>query len=154
MELSFLSFLLMRMQLAKLWQIREVDVIYSDILVAVFLIRIHLIRSRIQHFRLKTDRDPQIEQNLQLNKKFGWDQKLQFTYPWASIMDVPKIQKKPSTLKREHPALQNIKFLFFFLFFGSFLPSRIHRPDRIRVRNTACGQIQLGRTFNTSETCH
>jgi hypothetical protein len=27
-----------------------------------------------------------------------------------------KLQKKPSALKREHPALQNIKFLNFFLF--------------------------------------
>jgi hypothetical protein len=27
-----------------------------------------------------------------------------------------KLQEKPSTLKREHPALQNMKILYFFLF--------------------------------------
>jgi hypothetical protein len=39
------------------------------------------------------------------------------------------LQEKPSTLKREHPALQKMKILSFFLFFGVFLPSRI------RIRN-------------------
>jgi hypothetical protein len=29
-----------------------------------------------------------------------------------------KLQEKPSALKREHPAFQNIKFRHFFLFFG------------------------------------
>jgi hypothetical protein len=34
-----------------------------------------------------------------------------------------KLQKKPSELKREHPALQNIKFLnFVFIFVGHFCP--------------------------------
>jgi hypothetical protein len=28
----------------------------------------------------------------------------------------PKLQEKPSALKREHPAIQNMKFLHFFLF--------------------------------------
>jgi hypothetical protein len=37
----------------------------------------------------------------------------------------PKQQKKPSALKREHPALQNLKFLNFLYFFGSDLPSWI-----------------------------
>jgi hypothetical protein len=30
----------------------------------------------------------------------------------------PKLQEKPSALKREHPALQKKKILSFFLFFG------------------------------------
>ena len=42
-----------------------------------------------------------------------------------------KLQEKPSALKREHPALQKMKILSFFLFFGSFFPSWI----RIRIRN-------------------
>ncbi len=46
-----------------------------------------------------------------------------------------KLQKKPSALKRKHPALQNMKFLNFFYFCGSFLPSWIHDPLRIRIRN-------------------
>jgi hypothetical protein len=42
------------------------------------------------------------------------NQKLQFTYPWTSIKDVQAtVQKKPSALKREHPALQNMNFLNF-----------------------------------------
>ncbi len=45
---------------------------------------------------------------------------------------MPKLQEKPSSvLKREHPALQNMKFLNFFYFCGSFLLSWI------RIRNTA-----------------
>jgi hypothetical protein len=53
-------------------------------------------------------------------------QKLPFTCPQAFIK---KIQKKPSDLKREHPALQNMKFLFYVC--GSFLPSWI----RIRIQS-------------------
>jgi len=44
---------------------------------------------------------------------------------------MPKLQEKPSALKREHPALQKMKILSFFLYFGSFSPSWI----RIRIRN-------------------
>jgi hypothetical protein len=43
---------------------------------------------------------------------------------------MPKLQEKPSALKREHPALQKMKILSFFLFFFlTFLPSWI------RIRN-------------------
>ncbi len=55
-----------------------------------------------------------------------------------------KSQKKSQTLKREHPALQNMKFLIFFYFCGSFCPPgsgfgfwiriRIHWPDIIRIQ--------------------
>jgi hypothetical protein len=31
---------------------------------------------------------------------------------------MPKLQEKPSALKREHPVLKNIKFWTFFLFLG------------------------------------
>jgi hypothetical protein len=44
---------------------------------------------------------------------------------------MPKQQEKPSALKSEHPALQKMKILSFFLFFGHFSPSWI----RIRIRN-------------------
>jgi hypothetical protein len=37
------------------------------------------------------------------------------TLPEASIKDVYVLQKKPSARQREHPALQNMKFLNFFL---------------------------------------
>jgi hypothetical protein len=29
---------------------------------------------------------------------------------------MPKLQEKPTALKREHPALQNMKILYFFLY--------------------------------------
>jgi hypothetical protein len=41
-----------------------------------------------------------------------------------------KLQKKPSALKREHPALQNMKFLNFFHFFGVIFA--LLDPDPIR----------------------
>jgi hypothetical protein len=44
---------------------------------------------------------------------------------------MPKLKEKPSALKKEHPALPNMKILYFFYFCGSFLPSWI----RIRIRN-------------------
>jgi hypothetical protein len=49
---------------------------------------------------------------------------------------MPKLQKKPSALKIEHPVLKNMKILDFFLYFcGSFLPSWIR--ILIRKLNTA-----------------
>ncbi len=42
----------------------------------------------------------------------------------------PKLQEKPSALKRKHPAIQNMKFLYFFFFCGSFLPSWIRLSQR------------------------
>jgi hypothetical protein len=43
----------------------------------------------------------------------------------------PLLQEKPSALKREHPALQNINSLNFFLFLWVIFPSWI----RIWIRN-------------------
>ncbi len=102
---------------------------------AVFRIRIHLIRIRIQHFRLNTDPDPFRIQGFDDQKlerenysRIGSKTTIYCTYSYAS-----KIHKKPSALKRKHPALQNIKFLNFFNFCRSFLPSWIR--IRIRIRN-------------------
>jgi hypothetical protein len=49
---------------------------------------------------------------------FFEEKKLQFTYPLASIKNVQATGRSPQALKREHPALQNMKFLNFFLFCG------------------------------------
>ncbi len=46
-----------------------------------------------------------------------------------------KLQKKPSALKREHPALQYMKFLIFFLLLWVIFA--LLDPDRIRIRNHA-----------------
>jgi hypothetical protein len=63
-------------------------------------------------------------------KIFFWikNNNLPFPRPPQRISELPK---KPSALKREHPALQNIKILIFFYFCGSILPFWI----RIRVPN-------------------
>ncbi len=56
----------------------------------------------------------------------------------------PKLQEKPSALKREHPALQKMKILSFFLFFWDiFLPSWI----RIRIQ-----QLKLKRIHADPDT--
>jgi hypothetical protein len=95
---------------------------------SVFQIRILLIRIRgggIQHFRLNTDPDPIRIQGFadQKLKKFTADKKL--TTFWIKNCNLPisrpllrtsKQQKKPSALKREQTALQNMTFLNFFLF--------------------------------------
>ncbi len=83
----------------------------------MFCIRIHWfqIRIRIQHFRLNNNPNPDPgfwwkNKNKTAEKiKLFFDQKLQFR--------MSKLQNKPSALKREHPALQKIKFLIFFCFF-------------------------------------
>ncbi len=56
-------------------------------------------------------------------------QKLQFIYS-LDFTNTSKLQEKPSALKKENAALQNMKFLHFFLVVGGhFLPSCI----RIRI---------------------
>ncbi len=86
-----------------------------------------------------------------LIKNYSWnffiylfDQKLQFTYPYTSIKDVPGTGEA----FRRTPALQR-NFVIFSIIFGSFLPSWIRiripnpepltwlNPDPIRIRNTA-----------------
>jgi hypothetical protein len=42
-----------------------------------------------------------------------------------------RLQEKPSALKREHPAIQNMKFVSFLKIFGSLLSSWI----RIRIQH-------------------
>ncbi len=44
-------------------------------------------------------------------------------------------KRKPSAFKREHPALQNIKFLVSFSFLPSWIRIRIHWPDWIRIQS-------------------
>ncbi len=90
--------------------------------------RIHLIRIRIKHFRLNIDpADPIRTQGFYDQKLknifYSWKKKLNFfgiknyNLPiprQASIEDV-QVPRKPSALKREHLALQNMQFLNFFL---------------------------------------
>ncbi len=53
------------------------------------------------------------------------------------LLWISKLQGKFSAVNGEHPAFQNIKFLHFFLFLGSFLPSwtRFSRTKSMRIRN-------------------
>ncbi len=83
---------------------------------------------------------------LKIEKIYSWkifyffDKKLQY-YLSLGLLFTPKLQKKPSSLKREHPALRNIKCFTFNYFWMWFSPSwnliqqlklmRIHPdPDR------------------------
>jgi hypothetical protein len=89
-------------------------------------------RIRIHHFRLNTDPHqvpgfwwPKIEKNLQLQKKSDNFFSVVAIYPQASLKDVQAtVQEKPSALKCEHSALQNMKFLNFALLCGHFSPPR------------------------------
>ncbi len=60
--------------------------------------------------------------DLKLKKIYSWkfnfyflDQNCHLLIPRPPLR-TPKLQKKPSTLKREHPVLKNMKILDFFLF--------------------------------------
>ncbi len=53
----------------------------------------------------------------------------------TTIYRTSKVQKKPSARQREHPALQNMKFLnFFSTFVGHFCPAGSEFRIRIRIR--------------------
>jgi hypothetical protein len=61
---------------------------------------------------------PKIEKNLQLYQKKFFDQKLQFSYPWASIKDVTK--EAFSSQKRKSSTLKHEISQFFLLFWVTF----------------------------------
>ncbi len=63
-----------------------------------------------------------------------------------------KLQEKPSPLKREYPALQNIKFLHFFIFVGDFYPcgSRPRRLKSVRIRINTFKYCTFHRVDDTS----
>jgi hypothetical protein len=57
-----------------------------------------------------------LRKNVTAEKKlnFSWIKNYNLPIPGPTLM-TSKLQKKPSALKREHPALQNMKFLNFIL---------------------------------------
>ncbi len=90
---------------------------------------------------------PKTEKNVQLTKRIRYflNKKLLFTYSKVSIRDVRRPtsnyrRRLPSALKREHPTLQNMKFLNFFLFlwviFALLDPDPLTwlNPNTIRIR--------------------
>jgi hypothetical protein len=88
----------------------------------VFRIRIHWARIRIQQFRLNTDPDPgfwwpKIEKNFLLNQKFIYFISKSAIYLSLCLHQGPSSERRSfQHYKREHPALQNMKFLNFFYF--------------------------------------
>ncbi len=81
-------------------------------------------------FWLKNDPDPGFDD--QKLKKITADKKGKNFWIKNYNLPIPrtsKLQKKPSALKKELPALQNMKFLNFFYVCGSFLPSWIRFPN-------------------------
>jgi hypothetical protein len=99
------------------------------------------------------------ENNLQLKKlNLFWIKNHNLPIPRPPER-MSKLQKKPSALKREHSELQHMKFLHFFYFWGSVLPSliripgygfriraRIHWPDWIRIHWPDWIRIRIGNT--------
>jgi hypothetical protein len=65
---------------------------------------------------------------------FFWIKNYNLSIPWPPLR-TSKLQKKPSTLKREHQALQNIKFLNFFLLLWVIFALVDPDPIGIRIRN-------------------
>ncbi len=121
---------------------------------------LHWVRIRIQHLRLNANQDPGFwwpknVKNLLLKKNnilLIKNCNLPIPRPPESTSKLPE---NPSALTKEHPALQNTKFLNFFLVLWVILPSlnRIRmdsesgwipnpdpltwfNPDPIRIRNT------------------
>ncbi len=93
----------------------------SSFLQAVFQILIHFIRIRNQLFRLKNDPDPIRTQSFdnQKLKKCTSKKFCIFFKNYHLLVPRPlgtpsRLQKTPSAPKREHPALQNMKFLISF----------------------------------------
>ncbi len=83
---------------------------------------------RIQHFRLNTDSDPdqiriqgfsdQKKKKITAEKVFLFIKN--YNFPFLDLQRTSKLQKKPSAVKREHRAFQNMKFLNFFLLVSDF----------------------------------
>jgi hypothetical protein len=75
-------------------------------------------------------------------KRIFFEQKLQYIYPEASMKDV-QTTKEPSSLPRDHSALENITFLQDFLFLWVFLPTwiqiRIPNADPDATSHNQCG---------------
>jgi hypothetical protein len=67
------------------------------------------------------------------NKFFGSKTKIYLSLGFHK--GISKLQKKPSALKKEHPALQNMKFLNIFIgtFLDNFCPPGYGSGFRIRI---------------------
>jgi hypothetical protein len=65
----------------------------------------------------------------------------------------PKLQEKPSALKKEHPALQNMKILYFFLFFWIIFPLLDPDPDpATQINADPCGSGYGSRSETLDKT--
>ncbi len=97
----------------------------------VFRIRIHLIRIRIQHFRLNTDPDPIRIQSVfrVLTKMLNFlNQGLQIYYPLPPTKDF-QASEEAFIPKKRTPALRNMKF------FSTFVGHFCHPLIRILIPN-------------------
>jgi hypothetical protein len=63
------------------------------------------------------------------------------------MQDVQAIEEKPPAFKREHPALQNMKFLYFFLFrIWIHIPNADPEPDPADQNQYGCIQSRIHKT--------
>jgi hypothetical protein len=70
--------------------------------------------------------------------------RIQIHWVWIRIQHV-QLQEKPSALKKEHAALQNMKFLNFFAIFGGhFAPPGSGSPDLIDPKRCLNKNIFVG----------
>ncbi len=89
-------------------------------------IRIELMQIRIQHFswlriRIRIQFWTQGFDDQKLEKIYSWKKWIFFDKNFNLVIPrspyrTHKLQEKPSALKKEHPALQNMKFFYFFLY--------------------------------------
>jgi hypothetical protein len=88
---------------------------------------------RIHRLRLNTNPDPIRIQGFDDQKLKNLQMKFFSIYKSMPPLRKSKLQKQPLALKKEHPALQNMKLFNLFYFCGLFLPSwiqiRILKPD-------------------------
>jgi hypothetical protein len=110
----------------------------------VFRIRIHLIRFRIQRFRLNTDPDPIRIQGFddpKLIEIYNWKKKKFFGSKTTIYLSLDFRKGRPSYRRSLQPSKENIqhliknmKFLNFFLLLGKFCPP---------VSGSGCGSTYL-----------
>ncbi len=116
---------------------------YTTTYLPVFRIWIHWFRIRIQHFRLNTNPDPGFWWPIIEKKIYG--QKFLSYFFWSKIAIYlslglhkgrPCYRRSIQSFKREHPTLQNMKFLDFFpIFVGNFFPPGSGSTDLIESRS-------------------
>jgi hypothetical protein len=100
-------------------------------ILSVFRILIHSIRIQIKHFRLNTD--PGFDDQ-KFKKIYSLTKKNIFCIKNHKVSKKDVYATEKDLQRREHPELQNMKFINFSMFVGHFCPPRSGFGLRIRIR--------------------